>query len=225
MKERILTFLKGKLQGTSESYLNGIAEHYATTITDEAQIETTFSDGVIDLLKLNAAILQKEGDRRATDATKTAVKNAFEKLGLDETGKKKTEESKGTDVEEMLKKILDERLSPLQDKILGFEKEKTAATLSVKLKNQLKSKGVDEDWLIGRSLDVENEEAINPMVEKISTDWSTYVQKQAEKGIVISVPKSPQVNQNDGKLGEKIAERQNAGTSDGIEGKKIQITN
>ena len=89
MEEKLLAFLKGKLQGTSESYLRGVAQHYAKTITDETQIETTLNDGVIGLLKLNAGILQTEGDRRATEATKTAVKNAFEKLGLDENGKPK----------------------------------------------------------------------------------------------------------------------------------------
>lgn len=229
MKEKILAFLKGKLQGTSESYLNGIAEHYAKTITDETQIEATLTDGVVDLLKLNAGLLQSEGDRRATEAAKTAVRNAFEKLGLDETGKPKTAPVKtnedSTDMESLLSKLLDEKLTPLQEKILGFEKEKTAQALSAKLKDQLKIKGVDEDWLIGRSLDVENEEEITAMVNKISTDWSTYVQKQAEKGVIISVPVSADGKPNEGQLGAKIAEKQNAGISGGIEGKKIQITN
>lgn len=229
MKEKILAFLKGRLQGTSESYLNGIAEYYAKTITDETQIEATLTDGVVDLLKLNAGLLQSEGDRRATDATKTAVRNAFEKLGLDETGKPKTNQpahvENQTDMESILSKLLDAKLTPLQEKILGFEKEKTAQALSAKLKDQLKSKGVDEDWLIGRSLDVENEEGITAMVNKISTDWSTYVQKQAEKGVIISVPVSADGKPNEGQLGAKIAEKQNAGISGGIEGKKIQITN
>ena len=52
----------------------GIADHYAKTVTEESQIETTLTDGVIDLLKLNAAYFQTEGDRRATEAADTALK-------------------------------------------------------------------------------------------------------------------------------------------------------
>ena len=88
MKDKILAFLKTneKLKGVQESYLSEVAEHYAKSVTEEAQIATTLTDGVVDLIKLNADQLQKEGDRRVNQA-KLDLKNKLKELGLDEHGK------------------------------------------------------------------------------------------------------------------------------------------
>lgn len=227
MKQKILAFLKGKLQGTSESYLSGIAEHYATTITEESQIETTLNDGVIDLLKLNAGILQTEGDRRATEAQKTAVKNAFEKLGLDENGKPKTPTTPPappidpTSVEAMLTKLFDEKIMPLQNKIAGFEKEKTQSQLMGKLTSKLKEKGVSEKFYKGRNLNIESEDSIEQLANEIETDWNEFVQEKAEQGVVINIPQSSSGNVKEGTFGAKIAELENAGGAGGVEAKKL----
>lgn len=85
-ERKILTFLKTKLTGVQENYLSGVAEFYAKTITEEKEIETTLTDGVINLLKVNAAFLQSEGDKRANEAADTAIKNYRKKYGLDENG-------------------------------------------------------------------------------------------------------------------------------------------
>src|ERR1035437_6774248 len=87
MKEKIVNFLKTRLPGVAESYINGVADHYSKTIVEEKQIEATFTDGVIDLLKLNSGLLQSEGDKRVTEATKTALENFRKKHNLDENGK------------------------------------------------------------------------------------------------------------------------------------------
>lgn len=220
MKQKILAFLKGKLQGTSESYLSGIAEHYATTITEESQIETTLNDGVIDLLKLNAGILQTEGDRRATEAQKTAVKNAFEKLGLDENGKPKTPATPPappidpTSVEAMLTKLFDEKIMPLQNKIAGFEKEKTQSQLMGKLTSKLKEKGVSEKFYKGRNLNIESEDSIEQLANEIETDWNEFVQEKAEQGVVINIPQSSAGTVKEGEaLGKSIAAIKNAETT------------
>ena len=230
MKEKVLAFLKGKLQGTSESYLNGVADFYAKTITEETEIETTLNDGVIGLLKLNAGILQTEGDRRATEATKTAVKNAFEKLGLDENGKPKvtppTAPVQAPDsTEAILAKLLDERLNPLQEKLAGFEKEKTQSQLMGKLTSKLKEKGIPESFYKGRNLNIENEAEIETFAASIDSDYGVFRQELAESGVVINVPQNAQGNVAEGKFGSKIAELKNAGASDGAEGKKILINN
>ena len=231
MKEEILAFLKGKLQGTPESYLNGIADHYAKTITDKTQIDTTLNDAVIDLIKLNAGILQSEGDRRATEATKTAVKNAFEKLGLDETGKPKVAPQvppvtpAPESVEAMLAKLLDERLSPLQQKLSGFEKEKTQSQLMGKLTSKLKEKGIPESYYKGRSLSIESETDIETLATTIEADFGVFRQEMAESGVVISIPQSANGNLNEGSLGAKIAEMQNTGAIGGVKGKEILIKN
>lgn len=226
MEEKLLAFLKGKLQGTSESYLRGVAQHYAKTITDETQIETTLDDGVIGLLKLNAGILQTEGDRRATEATKTAVKNAFEKLGLDENGKPKvTQEDQAdpTDLKSVLEKLLNDKLTPLQDKILGFEKEKTQSQLMGKLTSKLKEKGIPQSYYKNRNISIENDSDLETLTTAIESEYGVFRQELIDSGVVISVPKASTGQTNDGSFGAKIAERQNAGASSGVEGKKIEI--
>ena len=217
MKEKIMAFLKGKLQGTSESYLNGIAEHYAKTITQETEIETTFTDGVIGLLKLNAGLIQVEGDRRATDAQKTAVKNAFEKLGLDENGKPKVDPPKTDppkndqpDIAEMLKKLLDEKLSPLQNELSAFKKEKTQSQLMGKLASVLKEKGISERFYKGRNIEIESEESIAQIASGIETDWNEFVQEKAEQGVAITIPKSSDGTAKEGEaLAKSLAAQRN----------------
>ena len=86
MKEKIVLFLKTRLTGVAESYLNGVADTFSKTIKEEKDIETTFTDGIIETLKFSATQLQVEGDRRATEAQKTALKNFQEKHGLNEDG-------------------------------------------------------------------------------------------------------------------------------------------
>jgi len=229
MKEKVLAFLKGKLQGTSESYLSGVADFYAKTITEETEIETTLNDGVIGLLKLNAGILQAEGDRRATEATKTAVKNALEKLGLDENGKPKNQPTPPpapvdpNSTEAILAKLLDAKLTPLQEKLAGFEKEKTQSQLMGKLTSKLKEKGIPESYYKGRNISIENEADIETFATTIESDFGTFRQELAESGVVISVPQNAQGGSTEGKFGAKVAEKQNAGISGDIEGKKIQI--
>lgn len=234
MKEKILSFLKtnAKLAGVQENYLLGVADFYAKTITDEAAIATTFNDGVIDLLKLNAGILQQEGDRRATEASKTAVNTFREKHKLDENGKPiegkppKGKEDK-TDPDEpawftKYKKEQEELVSGLTNKLTQQEKEKTAAALTDKVKNHDKLKGIPQSFLKGRNLIPESEDKIDQLVAELETDWNTFKQEQAEQGVVISVPaagdgKTPE----DGTLGKKLAEKKNANASEGVQGRKV----
>jgi len=246
MKEKIVAFLKGKLHGTSESYLNGIAEHYAKNMTDETQIETTFNDGVIDLLQLNAGILQREGDRRATEATNTAVRNTFEKLGLDENGKQKNiqkeeknqESTRGTggiggtggtnstgqtNIETMLEKLLNDKLTPLQEKIFGFEREKTQSQLMGKLTSKLKEKGIPESYYKGRNISIDNENDITSIAASIEQDFGIFRQELAESGVVVNIPQSSNGNPSEGRFGAKIAEMENNAESGIGIGKEILL--
>lgn len=222
MKEKIMTFLKGKLQGTSESYLNAVSEHYSKSITDETQIEATLNDGVIGLLKLNAEVLQKEGDRRATEATKTAVKNAFEKLGLDENGNKK-ETPKDTptdDVFAKFEKLLNDKVTPLQQELSAYKKKETQQTLQTQVIAKLKEKGISEKFYKGRINELENEEGIDAIVTSIETDWTEFVQEKAEEGVHLVKPASSGSAVKEGEaLGKEIAALRNAETNG--EGKKL----
>lgn len=76
MKQKILDALKAKFEGVSAKILDGIAEKAAKTVTTEEEV-TTYVEGVTF-----AQVLDSYGDRRATEAAKTAVANYEDKYKL-----------------------------------------------------------------------------------------------------------------------------------------------
>ena len=198
MKEKILAFLKTRLSGVADNYLLGVAEHYSKTITEDKQIETTLTDGVIDLLKLNAGLLQTEGDKRATEAQKTALKNFLEKHGLNEDGtpvKKigRPPKEKEVDPEEptwfkTYRETKDAEFTELKTKLENQEKEKASGLLSERVKGHEKLKGIPASFLKGRNLIPESEDRIDQLFASIETDYNGFKQEMAEKGVVISTP-------------------------------------
>lgn len=194
MKEKILAFLKTKLTGVPETYLLGVAEHYSKTVTEDSQIATTFTDGVVDLLKLNAGLLQTEGDKRATEASKTALKTFREKHGLNEDGtlvKKEDKKEDKTDPNEIIVKLLTDALKPLQDKIASIEGDKRLTSRKAALESKLV--GVNEiikakvlkDF--GR-MNFESNEDFDKYLTETTTDVADLIQKDAEGKIIVSVP-------------------------------------
>lgn len=227
MKEKILAFLKTKLTGVSESFLLGVADLYSKTITEDTQIETTLSAGVIDLIKLSAGQLQTEGDKRATEAAKTALANWRKEKGLDEHGNKTKAEKTDppadpNDLKTLIAEAINAAINPLQEKLNGYEKEKTTAQLTGKVTAKLKEKGIPESYLKGRNLLIDSEDGIDPLVASIDGDYTAFKQEMAEQGVFISVPKSSTSGLKEGEvLGASIAEKRNTGTSEGLQGKKI----
>lgn len=222
MKEKVLAFLKTKLNGVAESYLSGVADYYSKTVTDESEIETALNDSVIGLLKVNAAILQQEGDRRATEAQKTALKNFMEKNGLDENGKPKTPQSEPDSVEAILEKLLSEKLTPLQEKLTGFEQKELQSARMNKLNERLSAAGVPKTFIKGRNINIQSDEEIDSIFSEIETDFIGVRQELADSGVVVSIPRSPQVSEREGEaFGKAIAAKRNTNTSDGVVGKPI----
>lgn len=232
MKDKILAFLKtnAKLSGVQENYLSGIAEHYAKTVTEESQIATTLTDGVIDLLKLNAAFLQTEGDKRATEAADTALKNYRKKHGLDENGKPvETGKQKQKDVDpdepawfRSYREAKDAELAEVKTKLENQEKEKARMTLTEKVKSHEKLKGIPASFLNGRNLIPESEDKLDQLAASIEADYTAFKQEMAEQGVHISVPPAGGSGIKEGAaLGKMIAEKKNTNTSDGVKGKAI----
>lgn len=233
MKDKILAFLKtnAKLSGVQENYLSGIAEHYAKTVTEESQIATTLTDGVIDLLKLNAAFLQTEGDRRATEAADTALKNYRKKHGLDENGKpiegNPSKKSKDVDPDEpawfkSYREAKDAELAELKTTIEEQKKEKARMSLTEKVKSHEKLKGIPASFLNGRNLIPESEDKLDQLAASIEADYTAFKQEMAEQGVHISVPPAGGSGIKEGAaLGKMIAEKKNTNTSDGVKGKAI----
>jgi len=213
MKEKILVFLKSKLNGVSESFLSGVAETFSKTIKEEKDIETVLTDGIIETLKFSATELQREGDRRATAAQETALKNFREKHGLNEDGtpirkpgrpKKKDVDSDDDDSDDdekipgWAKKILSKN-AELEQKVEAQIQERTLATLTEKVKAHEKLKDIPVSYLKGRNLAPKSEAEIEQLAAEIETDYNGFKQEMAEKGVVISVPPA-----GGGQSGEKV---------------------
>ena len=187
MKEKILQFLKTKLTGVQETYLSGVAESYSKTITEEAQIETTLTQGVVDAIKLSASHLQIEGDRRANEAVRTAVENFRKKHNLDENGTPIKKEDVKTDTNEpewfkAYRATQDQATTDLRQKLEGYEKKETVSALTAKVKAKLGEKKVPESFVKGRNLAVESEEQIEALVTEIESDYTSFHQDLVNQG-------------------------------------------
>lgn len=231
MKEKILSFLKTKLTGVQESYLAGVADTLSKTITEEDKIATSITDGVIETIRVGAMFIQSEGDRRATEAAKTAVKNYMDKHGLTEDGKPvkppKKEDVTPTDTPDWFKQYqtkVDEVIGGLKSKLDEYEKSKTREAMSGRLTSKLKELGVDETFIpaMTRNLAIESEDKIDQLAAQIHEDYQSIVQKKAEQGVVINVPATPKPGVKEGEaLGKSIAAKKNATSTDGVQAKKI----
>jgi len=232
MEQKILAFLKGKLLGTSEMYLTGVANHYSKTITKEEDIATTLDDGAINLLKVNANLLQSEGDRRATTATETAVRNFQEKHGLDENGIKLVDPTPpeptttDTNVPEWFKshsEKTDKIIEDLRNTLSKNEEEKISTAMSEKIKSHPKLKGIPAEFLEGRSLTAKTEEEVEALALSIETNYTAFIQKQVEDGLVIEIPRTSDAELGDvaKREGENAAKNRN-GLADGNTGPKAK---
>jgi hypothetical protein len=235
MKEKILQFLKTKLAGHAggiqDSFLDGIAESYSKTITEESKIATDITDIALESIKAAYTFTQSETDRRAKDAVKTFRT----KHGLDENGlpikkdddAKKDDKKKDSDPEEpawfkAYREKKDTELAEMKAKFENQEKANTAAALESRVKAHDKVKNIPASFLKGRNLVPESEDKLDQLVADLEADWNTFTQEQAERGVHISKPASSTDIVKEGEaLGKKAAEKRNTNASDGIKGKTI----
>jgi hypothetical protein len=188
MEQKILAFLKMKLVGLQEAFLQGVSKEYAKTITDETLIETTLNDGVLNVLKFSAGQLQAEGDRRAATAQKTALDNWRKEHNLDENGKPievKVEPPKVEGQPDIAKLIAD-ALKPLMEKVNSFELEKATTTRSSILSEAVKDvpasikAKVLKDF--GR-MNFTTDEEFTSYLEETKTDLAGIIQTDANNNL------------------------------------------
>lgn len=203
MKEIILAFLMAKLSGIQKSHLEGIADKYANTITEENQIETTFTEGVLNVIKDMAELSQKDGDRRATEASNTAISNYEKKHNLKD-GKVVTTQTPpaggGTppnppvvdDKTPEWAKAIIESNKLMSDKIENLEKEKTQQSKQQQALTTLKASKVipekfKEKW--ANRINVDSEASIEDQVKELEAEYTelhtTIVGQKGGKGLPI----------------------------------------
>ena len=212
MKEKILQFLKGKLNGVQGTYLDGVAEEYAKTITEESQIETTFSEGVLSLIKMSAAQIQTESDRRATEATRTAVSNYEKKHNLKDgkpvegggsqpNPKEPKDDDKNTP--EWAKALIKQN-QELAQKVETLEKDKTKQSKNEQAQTALQGSKLPDKFKTkwaGR-IDPDSETSIEDQVKELEAEFDElhgdFVKESVGKGL-------PQGGGNDGEASEDEA--------------------
>jgi hypothetical protein len=187
MKEKILAFLKTKLTGVQEAFLSGVADEFSKTIKEEKEIETVFTDGVISSIKFSAGAIQSEGDKRATDATKTAIENYRKKHNLDENG---LPIKKGDDDSHKDQKSGDtqtaKQIKELTDKVNLFESEKKSQKLLSDLHKKLTEKKIP--ILLAKGVKLEKEEDIDAAITAIETDFNSVKQDLINEKVLIENP-------------------------------------
>lgn len=215
MKEKILLALKtacGTTTSISDKTLDKIAETLATTITEESQIEAA--------IELQKPILQAI-DGNINFVAAEAVKKV---KPVEKTQEKQVEKTADpNDLKTLIAEAINAAINPLQEKLNGYEKEKTQTQLTSKITAKLKEKGIPESYLKGRNLLIESEDGIDTLVNSIDADYTGFKQEMAEQGVIISAPKSSAGGLKEGEaLGQAIADRRNTGSSEGIKGKEIK---
>jgi phenylalanyl-tRNA synthetase alpha subunit len=185
MKEKILAALRAKYPGTQAALIDRVADTMAGTVTDETQIETIISgDGVKNLL----TFFQSETDRRATEATKTAVAN-YEKQHNLKDGKPSTGNPEPpADTPEWAKTLIKQN-QELAAKVQTLEKGSVTSGLMDRVKAKLTEKKIPGAFLKGRT--IEKEEEIETLVSEIETDFQAVRQEMVNQNLVVDVPANP----------------------------------
>lgn len=129
MKSKILDALKTRYSGVDETLLGRVAEKLAKTATKEEDVATAVDGAFVD-------ILESYGDKRATEASKTAVANYERKHGLKDgkvdnggapstTEPKSDEQQDGSNVPAWAQALIDSNKS-LAARLDALDGERTA---------------------------------------------------------------------------------------------------
>lgn len=193
MKKTILDALKAKFEGVSEAVLERIAEKLAKTVKTEEQVATAVEGVTLQ------QVIDSYGDSRATEATKTAVKNYETKHGLKD-GVKVTGgepeikiEPKGGDenVPEWAKALIESNKA-LNDRLTKFEGDRTSESRKQKLSTIIGKLPEKLRKAYERiPLDNLSEDEFNTLQGEIEGEVNAIVSESRTKGAVFGRPSSP----------------------------------
>lgn len=192
MHKIALDALKTRFEGISESVLDRMAKKIAKTATTAEEVKSTVEEVTIQ------QIIDAEGDRRATDAQKTAVANYERKHGLKD-GKsiepseqnEPTEPHGNKDPEDMPQwaKTLVENNAKLQQQLAAMSTERIAndrkRQLSAVVEQLPENLRKPYDRM---SLDGLSEEQFNATLEDVKTEVGGIVDNLKQSGLVFSRP-------------------------------------
>lgn len=192
MKEKILAFLKTKLTGVQNAYLEGVSHQLATTITEESQIETVCNAGLIAALQASALYSQQEGDRRATSATDTAIKGYEQKYNLKEGKSISPADPPKPDltIPDSLKPIMD-KIAALEAKDALAQKKAASDALLSEAAKLAKGKGAANEKLLAKALKlvtVDEGVTADQIADKLLLEYNDFQSAVVGEGSVPSIP-------------------------------------
>jgi hypothetical protein len=195
MKQKILDALKLKFEGVSETILNRIADKMAKTVTAEDAVQ-----GAVDAVTFQQ-VIDAEADRRATEATQTAVTHYEKKHSLKE-GKPVQGGGQGTQTEPAKKegdnneetpswaKVLIESNKTLGEKLAALEGEKVTASRKQKLDAIIEKLPENLRKPYGRiNLKDFSDEDFDTFITETTTEVEGIVSDLATQGSVITPPR------------------------------------
>jgi len=170
-KKQILAQLRRANPGVSEKVLGLIADKLAAKVTAEDQIEGAIAELVENSpisIADYAELLQREGDRRVTEATKKPAKPGDDVVPSGDDPEPNTEIGKLTQL-----------VGTLAQAVNGLVKEKTVTTIKSKMEQRLTDEKIPLFLLKGRV--PETEEEIEDVLLDIKQDWSGHSQETSTK--------------------------------------------
>lgn len=206
MKEKLFAALKTKYSnlGFSDKALDGVADYFSQTITEEQGIEPAVNGAEL-LLKA----FQGDIDKRVGDAI------------LKVKSEQKKPEPPTTEKNQEHKEEVPTWAKGLFDKLEAYERKEAQSRMVDQVKSRLADK-VPESFYRGRPLIVETESDIDKLVTEIQSDFTAVKQDMINQGVFVEVPKKPQSPGQEGvELAKRIAEQRNKGMTEGVEGIKI----
>lgn len=181
MKEKILQALKTKFKnlGFGDKAFEGVADYLATTITDEANIETAIG-GVEGLLKS----FQGDIDKRVTDAVAKAKAEAVK--SDPKSGDPKPADPKPAEDTPAWAKALIDQNKALADKVNALESEKTTDSRKAALEAKLKDANPKfRDTVLkafGR-MNFPTQEDFEAYLTETEADAAEFAQQEANHGL------------------------------------------
>lgn len=193
MKERLLALLRTKFDGVQDAILRRIAEAKSKGLSETATDEDI--QGIVDGLTVQA-VIEDYANSRVNEAARTAIQNYEKKYGLKE-GKPGTQpqdqppqEEIPTDAPDWAKAILKQN-QELTQKIAGLETKEKTQSLVDKVHAKLTSgdKKVPKSFLKSQSIQIESEDEVDAVADKIFQDFSAVRTELISEGIISEEPK------------------------------------
>jgi hypothetical protein len=216
MKQKILEALKAKFTGVSDAILNRIAEKLAKTVTTEEGVQPAV-DGITF-----QQVIDGEADRRATDASQTAVATYEKKHGLkdgqktepgggNEPDKNKTPAGGGEITTESIAAAVAAAIKPLSDEITALKTGKVSDERKLKLEAVIDRLPDNLKKPYSRiSLKDMTEDEFNTFIAETTAEVEGVAADFAAKGAVFKTP------MGGGKTGKEPSKEETAEVVSGI---------